>query len=56
MKAYGVNGGMTKENLTTAMNMAVENKLLEAPLPFDKWADFRFQTEALSKLGGPIPE
>jgi ABC-type nitrate/sulfonate/bicarbonate transport system substrate-binding protein len=56
MKAYGVNGGMTEENLTTAMTMAVENKLLEAPLPLEKWADFRFQTEALAELGGPIAQ
>jgi ABC-type nitrate/sulfonate/bicarbonate transport system substrate-binding protein len=56
MKAFGVNGGMTQENLTTALNMAVENKLLEKPLPLEQWADFRFQTEALAQLGGPIAE
>jgi hypothetical protein len=56
MKAFGVNGGMTQENLTTALNMAVENKLLEKPLPLEQWADFRFQSEALAQLGGPIAE
>lgn len=56
MKAYGVNGGMTPENLTTAVTMAVENKLLDAPLPLDQFADFHFQSEALAQLGGPIPQ
>jgi ABC-type nitrate/sulfonate/bicarbonate transport system substrate-binding protein len=56
MKAFGVNGGMTQENLTTALTMAVENKLLEKPLPLDQWADFHFQAEALAQLGGPIAE
>ena len=55
-KAFGVNGGMTQENLTTALTMAVENKLLEKPLPLDQWADFHFQAEALAQLGGPIAE
>jgi hypothetical protein len=51
-----VNGGMTKENLTIAMTMAVENKFLDKPLPLEAFADFRFQEEALKRLGGPIPE
>lgn len=51
IKAFGVDGGMTKENMTAAMTMAVENKSLEKPVPLEAWADFRFQDEALKKLG-----
>ncbi len=55
-KVWGVNGGMTRQNMTTALTMAVDNKLLEKPLPFDQWVDFHFQDEALKRLGGSIPE
>jgi ABC-type nitrate/sulfonate/bicarbonate transport system substrate-binding protein len=51
MGGFGVNGGMTREKLTTAMNMAVENKFLEKPVPLEAWADFRFQDEALRRVG-----
>lgn len=55
-KTFGVNGGMSEDNLKTAMNLAVENKFLDAPLPLEKWVDFRFQAEALKRLGGPVAE
>jgi NitT/TauT family transport system substrate-binding protein len=53
LKAFGVDGGMTRENMTAAMDMSLENKALEQPIPLDVWSDFRFQEEAL-KLVGPF--
>jgi hypothetical protein len=51
LNAFGVDRGMTPGNIATAMNMAVENKALERPVPPDPWVDFRFQEEALRRLG-----
>ena len=51
MRGFGVNGGMTRENLTIAMMMAVENRQIERAVPLESWADFRFQDAALAELG-----
>jgi NitT/TauT family transport system substrate-binding protein len=56
LKPWGVNGGMTEETLKAAMQTSLENKALDAPIPNANFADFRFQTEALRRLGGPIAE
>lgn len=55
MHGFGVNGGMTRENVSVAMNMAVENKFLKNPVPLESWVDFRFQDEAIKRLG-KVPE
>jgi hypothetical protein len=34
----------------------LQNKAIEQSIPFDQWADFRFQDEALQRIGGPIRE
>ncbi len=51
LKAFGVDGGMTRDNMTAAMTMALDNKSLEKPVPLEAWTDFRFQDEAMKKLG-----
>jgi NitT/TauT family transport system substrate-binding protein len=56
MKAWGVNGGMTKEKLDAAMDISLQNKAIDKPIPLQDWADFRFQEEALRRLGGPVAE
>jgi hypothetical protein len=38
------------------MEMSLQNKAIDTPLPFEQWADFKFQDEALRRLGGPISE
>ncbi len=56
LKGWGVNGGMTKERLDAALDTSVQNKAIEVPVPLDQWADFKYQAEALRRLGGPIAE
>jgi NitT/TauT family transport system substrate-binding protein len=56
MKPWGVNGGMTEQTIKGAMQTSLENKALDAPIPVENLADFRFQAEALRRLGGPVPE
>jgi NitT/TauT family transport system substrate-binding protein len=56
MKPWGVNGGMTEETLTAAMETSLENKALDVPIPNANFSDFRFQAEALRRLGGQVPE
>lgn len=51
LRGFGVNGGLTRENVSVAMNMAVENKFLKEPIPLESWVDFRFQDEAVKRLG-----
>jgi ABC-type nitrate/sulfonate/bicarbonate transport system substrate-binding protein len=51
LKAFGVDGGMTQENMTAAMKMSVDNKALDKPIPLDVWTDFRFQDAAMKLLG-----
>jgi ABC-type nitrate/sulfonate/bicarbonate transport system substrate-binding protein len=55
IKAYGVNGGMTRKGLDAALKLAVENGSISEPLPIKNWADFRFQDEAVKQLG-QLPE
>lgn len=55
MKPWGVNGGMTEEALKAAMQTSIDNKALDAALPLESFSDFRFQTEAVKRLG-PVPE
>lgn len=56
MKPWGVNGGMTEETLKAAMETSLENKAIDAPVPLSSFSDFRFQKEAVKRLGGPVPE
>lgn len=56
MHAWGMNGGMTKEKLESAMDMSIQNKAIDKAIPLDQWADFRFQDEALRRLGGAVAE
>ena len=56
LKAWGVNGGMTRAKLEAAMTMSIQNKAIEKAIPLEQWADFSFQEEALRRLGGPIAE
>jgi ABC-type nitrate/sulfonate/bicarbonate transport system substrate-binding protein len=56
LKGWGLNGGMTQKKLEAAMDMSLQNKAIEQSIPFDQWADFRFQDEALQRIGGPIRE
>jgi NitT/TauT family transport system substrate-binding protein len=56
MKPWGVNGGMTEQSLKAAMETSLENKALDSAIPVGDFSDFRFQLEALRRLGGPIPE
>lgn len=56
MKPWGVNGGMTEKILAAAMETSVQNKALDGPIPLTDFADFRFQAEALRRLGGAVPE
>ena len=56
MKPWGVNGGMTGQTLNAAVQTSVENKALDAPIPITDFADFRFQADAVRRLGGAIPE
>jgi len=56
MKPWGVNGGMTQEVLKAAMEISVENKAIDAPMPLETFSDFRFQDEALHRLGGAVSE
>jgi ABC-type nitrate/sulfonate/bicarbonate transport system substrate-binding protein len=51
IKGFGVDGGMTKENLTAAHDLALKNGQIEKPVPLEDWADFRFQEKALAELG-----
>jgi len=51
MHGFGVNGGMTREGLQLATDLAVKNGgLAEAP-KLEAWADFRFQDAALAQIG-----
>jgi NitT/TauT family transport system substrate-binding protein len=56
LKGWGLNGGMTEKKLQAAMDMSLQNKAIDHNLPFDQWADFRFQDEALRRIGGPMNE
>jgi ABC-type nitrate/sulfonate/bicarbonate transport system substrate-binding protein len=56
VKAWGVNGGMSKEMLENVMDVSIQNGILEARVPLENFADFRFQVEALKRMGGAIPE
>jgi NitT/TauT family transport system substrate-binding protein len=56
MKPWGVNGGMTEKALSAAIETSIQNKALDAPIPLTDFADFRFQADALRRLGGPVPE
>jgi len=56
MKPWGVNGGMTEKILSAAMETSVQNKALDGPIPLTDFADFRFQADALRRLGGAVPE
>jgi NitT/TauT family transport system substrate-binding protein len=56
LKAWGVNGGMTPKRLQAALDLSVKNKAIERDMPFDQWANFWFQEEAVRRVGGPIDE
>jgi ABC-type nitrate/sulfonate/bicarbonate transport system substrate-binding protein len=56
LKAWGVNGGMTPRRLQAALDLSLKNKAIEQDMPFDRWANFRFQEEAVRRIGGPIDE
>lgn len=56
LKAWGLNGGMTPKRLQAALDLSLQNKAIDHNMPFDEWADFRFQEEALQRIGGPISE
>lgn len=56
VKAWGVNGGMTKSMLEAAVDLSIQNGALEARVPIENFSDFRFQDEAVKRLGGPVPE
>jgi ABC-type nitrate/sulfonate/bicarbonate transport system substrate-binding protein len=51
IKGFGIDGGMTKENLTAAHDLALQNGQIEKPVALDAWADFTFQERALADLG-----
>ncbi|MDB5543773.1 MAG: sulfonate/nitrate transport system substrate-binding protein [Hyphomicrobiales bacterium] len=55
-KVWGVNGGMTEKLLDGAVDLSMQNGAIDARIPHANFADFRFQEEALKRLGGPIPE
>jgi NitT/TauT family transport system substrate-binding protein len=48
---FGVNGGMTMANLKIAHDLALQNGAIKSPVPVDQWADFRFQDQAVARLG-----
>jgi len=56
LKPWGVNGGMTEATLKAAMETSLENKALDAPVALSTFSDFRFQTEAVRRLGGEVAE
>ena len=53
---WGVNGGMTGPMLDNAVEVSIQNGVLDKPIPHEQFANFRFQEEALKRIGGPIPE
>jgi len=55
-RPWGVNGGMTEAALAAAVETSVKNKTLDAPVPLAVFSDFRFQSEAVRRLGGPVAE
>jgi hypothetical protein len=55
-KVWGVNGGMTETLLDGAIDLSLQNGAIDARIPHGNFADFRFQEEALKRIGGPIPE
>ncbi len=53
MKLWPVNGGITKENLTTAQKFLVETKFMkpENILPIDQLVTTKFRDQAIKDLG-----
>ena len=51
IKGFGVNGGMTRANMTVAHDLALQNRQIQRPVSLDQWADFRFQERAVGQLG-----
>jgi NitT/TauT family transport system substrate-binding protein len=48
---FGVNGDMTEANLKVAHDLALQNKEIKQPIPFDQWVDFGPQQRAMASLG-----
>jgi NitT/TauT family transport system substrate-binding protein len=51
IRGFGVNGDMTEANLKVAHDLALQNKEIPHPMPFEQWADFGPQTRAMASLG-----
>ena len=51
IKGFGVNGGMTRANMTVAHDLALQNGQIQRPISLGHWADFRFQERAVAQLG-----
>lgn len=51
IQGFGVDGGMTKANMTAACDLALQNRQINRPLELEEWTDFRFQKQAIAELG-----
>jgi len=51
IKGFGVNGGMTRANMTVAHDLALLNGQIQRPVSLDQWADFRFAERTVAQLG-----
>ncbi|MEP7365292.1 MAG: ABC transporter substrate-binding protein [Acidobacteriota bacterium] len=51
IRGFGVNGGMSRANMTAAHDLALQNLQIQRPVALDHWADFRFQDRAVAQLG-----
>lgn len=51
IRGFGVNGGMSRDSMTAAHDLALQNRQIQRPVSLDQWADFRFQDRAVGQLG-----
>jgi NitT/TauT family transport system substrate-binding protein len=51
IRGWGVNGGLTPENMTATMLEELEMKTIEQPMPWEEWATLEFINRYLAEHG-----
>ncbi|HWP29757.1 MAG TPA: ABC transporter substrate-binding protein [Chloroflexota bacterium] len=51
IRGWGVNGGLTPENMTATMLEELEMKTIEQPMPWEEWATLEFVNRYLAERG-----
>ncbi len=51
IRGWGVNGGLTAENMTATMQEELEMKTIEQPMPWEEWATLEYVNRYLAEKG-----